>query len=578
MRDCPAPEAIEQVATDPDAAPPDVLEHIAACPRCRERLDRADPGANWVLLADTRPDHEPRGWFLDRLKTAVRYAATGPATRGDDPVVPGYAIEDEIARGGMGVVYRARDLALGRTVAIKVLRADLADNASQLARFFGEAKALAALQHPNVVPLFQVGEVGGRPFLVMEYVGGGTLRHAMGGPWPPGAAAKLVRTLADATAAVHKIGVIHRDLKPGNVLLCGDVPAGDRATLTPKVADFGLARFLDDTNRQTRTGDVFGTPEFMAPEQARGDHRSIGPETDVWALGVILYELLTGRAPFAGETWRDTLEFVQSGEPVPPPVLVPGVPGELAAVCLKCLKKKPQRRYRTAGALRDDLDQFLANRPVSALPRSRLGRLVAGVRRNPGPAVPWALLVAVLVVGGVLVAVREQDARRRAEVAAAEADQLRTRHEQALRELYAARIALAEQALATGQPERAEAILMTCKPAGGDADERGWEWNYLLNRVHGPARLDLKLADSQRHGFEDVHLVPVGEATSPDGRRTVRIGEDGVPVLYDRDGRALLRLPTAGSRVIGVLFIKEGRWLAARTADETVVAFDGAPP
>ncbi|WP_439627815.1 protein kinase domain-containing protein [Gemmata sp.] len=577
MRECPPSEAIEQVATDPDAVPPAVLEHLAACARCRERLDRADPGANWVLLAETRPDHEPKGWFLDRLKTAVRYAATGPATR-DDPVVPGYAIEEEVARGGMGVVYRARDLTLGRTVAIKVLRADLADHVSQLARFFGEAKALAALQHPNVVPLFQVGEVGGQPFLVMEYVGGGTLRHAMGGPWPPEAAARLVRTLADATAAVHKIGVIHRDLKPGNVLLCGDAPATDRATLTPKVADFGLARFLDDTNRQTRTGDVFGTPEFMAPEQARGDHRSIGPETDVWALGVILYELLTGRAPFAGETWRDTLEFVQSGEPVPPPLLVPGVPPELAAVCLKCLRKKPHRRYRTAGALRDDLDQFLANRPVSALPRSRAGRLVASVRRNPGPAVPWALLVAVLVVGGVLVALRHRDDRLRAEAAAAQEAQLLVRHEHALRELYAARIALAVQALASGQGERAEAILGACKPAAGDADERNWEWYYLLNRVHGPARIDLKLADSQRHGFEDVHLHPTPQAVSPDGRRTARIGDDGVLELQDQDGRMLLRLPPAGSRVIGVLFIKDGRWLAARTADETVVAFDGAPP
>ncbi|MBA4187847.1 MAG: hypothetical protein C0467_07500 [Planctomycetaceae bacterium] len=582
MMPCPSADAIAQAAVDPDAAPPEVLEHIAVCARCRQLLDRVESPVNWNWLNDTEPKHEPKTRFLDRLKAAVRYTVGEPTERDEvGPKVPGHTVEAEIARGGMGVVYRAKDTALGRVVAIKALRQEFAANTAQLARFVGEAKALAALQHPNVVQLFHVGESGGQPYIVMEYVPGGTLRHAMkGDPWEPAVAARFIRTLADATAAVHKIGVIHRDLKPGNVLMASDdqlTPDG-KSTTRPKIADFGLARFLNAVDHQTRTGDVFGTPEFMAPEQARGDHRKVGPETDVWALGVILYELLTGRVPFTGETAHDTLELVKDGTPASPELLRPGVRRELAAICMKCLEKPPQRRYRAAADLRDDLDQFLAGRTVSALPRSWAGRVAAAVRRNPLTAIGW-LLIVVALLGTLGWGAWERHA---ASVALAEAaaqyEQMSQRHEHTTRELYATRIDLVTRALAAGNTTGAKSLLTACLPVAGDPDQRGWEWYYLSNRLLGPARIDLRLSDADRHGFDDVKLHPNTETLSADGRRRVVIDATGQLVLYDQDRRVLLHLPAAPGRAVGVKFSKDGRWLAARTAEDAVVVYDGGVP
>lgn len=582
MTPCPAPDAITRAAAEPDEVPPEILEHLASCSRCREILERAEPPVNWDWLADTQPNHEPKPRFLDRLKAAVRYTVTGPAEQDDVGLsIPGYAIEAEIARGGMGVVYLAKDLALGRAVAIKVLRPDLATNTGQLSRFIGEAKALAALQHPNVVQLFHVGESTGHHYLVMEYVPGGTLRHAMKSDlWEPVAAARLIRTLADATAAVHRIGVIHRDLKPGNVLMSAvrDLSTEGTTANRPKVADFGLARFVNEANPQTRTGDIFGTPEFMSPEQARGDHRKVGPETDVWALGVILYELLTGRVPFVGETSFDTLELVKSSPVVPPELVRPGISRDLAAITSKCLEKKPHRRYRTAVALRDDLDLFLAGRPVSAYPRSWVGRVISEIRRRPWAAIRWSLL-AVIVSGSLgLAGWQWNKGRSTASITTAELVRLREQHDTTIRELYATRIAIVARALAAGHIADAETWLAMCRPTAGDPDARGWEWNYLSNRLHGPAQIDLRLADTDRHGFDDVKLVPNSEATSPDQRRRVVIDPAGRLAIYDLDGRFLLEMPTVPGRIIGVRFSKDGRWLAVRTSDDAVVAFDGLAP
>jgi len=581
MNPCPEPDALARAVADPDTAPADILEHLAGCARCRDLLEQNDPPTKWDWLGETERKHEPKTWFLDRLKAAVRYTVSGPVEVSESPPdVPGYAIEAEIARGGMGVVYRARDVALGRTVAIKVLRSDLVSHPRQLARFLGEAKALAALSHPNVVQLYQAGEADGKPYLVMEYVADGTLRHALQtGSWEPFAAAQLVCTLADATAAVHRIGVIHRDLKPGNVLMCADHQRHptDGSSLRPKIADFGLARFLESADRLTRSGDVFGTPEFMAPEQARGDNAVIGPEADIWSLGVILYELLTGRPPFVGPTSVDTLELVKSSVPISPELVRPGIPPDLVAVCLKCLEKNPARRYRTAEALRDDLDRFLADQPVLALPRSWLGRIALSIRRQPAAFVTRLVLLVIVFAAIVSVHYERQAARKAAGESAAEIARLYQQHETAIRELYAVRIMLAGKAIAEGDLMDAQAWLAICRPETGEPDPRGWEWSYLSNRLRGPARIELRLGETDPHGFEDVKLFPSNESISPDQRRRATIDPAGRLLVHDQDGRLLLQLPPISGKLIGLKFSKDGRWLAVRTAEEMLIVFDGLP-
>jgi serine/threonine-protein kinase len=314
-------------------------------------------------------------------------AARGPATL---PPVAGYELLDELGRGGMGVVYQARHLALNRVVALKMVRTGGDAGPEEAARFRAEAEAAARLQHPHVVQIFEVGEHEGRPYLALEYAAGGSLARKLGGtPLSPAEAAALVEPLARAVDAAHGRGIVHRDLKPGNVLLTADG--------TPKVADFGLARCAGAEGAHTQTGAVLGTPSYMAPEQAAGKSREVGPAADVYALGAILYECLTGRPPFKGATPLETLEQVRSREPVPPSHLQPRVPRDLETVCLKCLEKEPHRRYASAAALADDLARFREARPVSARPVGRLGRAWKWCRRRPAAAA----LAAVVFLGAL---------------------------------------------------------------------------------------------------------------------------------------------------------------------------------
>lgn len=576
MTTCPTSEEITKVVADPETVPTEVLEHVAECPICRRALETADGPVRWDWLSDARPaddaPDDPNPWFLDRMKAAVRYTVTGrPADPG--PVIPGYAVEAEIARGGMGVVYRARDLHLGRTVAVKVLPPDAAPDPGRLARFLIEARALAALQHPNVVQLFHAGEVGGRPYLVMEYVPGGTLRQVLrADPWEPADAARLLRTLADATAAAHRLGIIHRDLKPGNVLL-----TGTDARSTPKIADFGLARFLDAPDHLTAAGEVLGTPEFMAPEQARGETDRLGPETDVWALGATLYETLAGRPPFTGLTRQHTLTQVTSADPIPPARLRPGLPPELCAIALKCLEKQPHRRYRTAADLRADLDRFLAGQPVLARPRSAVRRWVDRAARRPVRTAAWVAGLGALVAGAGVAGADWAAARAGWAAAAAEVGRLRTQGAADRGDLYAARVTLADRALDAGRAADAAGWLAACRPAAeGDPDPRGWEWHYLSNRLRGPARIDLRVTDAAARGYDFPPPGRDAEAISPDRRRRVSVGPDGRPTVHDDDGRVLIHLGVPGAeKIVGLHFSKDGRWLAARTATDGVLVYDG---
>src|SRR3954470_1773112 len=301
------------------------------------------------------------------------------------PPIPGYELLGVLGRGGMGVVFKARHLRTDRVVALKVPgHLDLETRT----RFTTEAQAAARVSHPNIVQVYEVGEYDGRPFLALEYVPGGTLADRLTGtPFPPRGAAALAETLARGGGAAHEHGVVHRDLKPANILLQSS-PAPVRnpqSTIvelraaglgTVKVTDFGLARRLDVDTGQTQSGMILGTPDYMAPEQAAGDARRVGPAADVWALGAILYECLTGRPPFRGTGMLDTLDQVRTFDPVPPRRLQPAVPRDLETICLKCLHKDPARRYPDATELADDLRRFAAGEPVRARPISRLERWV----------------------------------------------------------------------------------------------------------------------------------------------------------------------------------------------------------
>jgi tetratricopeptide (TPR) repeat protein/tRNA A-37 threonylcarbamoyl transferase component Bud32 len=325
----------------------------------------------------------------------TRVAGEPPADDPDaPPTIPGYEIHGVLGRGGMGVVYKARQMRTDRVVALKVPgHLDLETRV----RFTTEAQAAARVSHPHIIQVFEVGEHQGRPFLALEFVDGGTLAERLTGtPLPARSAAALAETLARAIGAAHNQGVVHRDLKPANVLLqspqssvrglqSDTVRLGteDSGLGTVKVADFGLARRLDVDAGQTRSGMILGTPDYMAPEQAAGDARTVGPAADVWALGAILYELLTGRPPFRGTGMLDTLEQVRTHDPVQPRRLSPAVPRDLETICLKCLHKDPTRRYPAAGELADDLKRFLDGLPVRARPVSRVERWLKRARRNP---------------------------------------------------------------------------------------------------------------------------------------------------------------------------------------------------
>jgi eukaryotic-like serine/threonine-protein kinase len=331
---------------------------------------------------------------------------------------PGFDILGKLGEGGMGVVYQARQTALNRVVALKMIRGQSRPDSQQLARFHREAESVARLQHPNIVQVFETGEHEGQPYFAMEFVPGGSLQQKIAGtPQPVREAARLVLTLALAMQHAHDQDVIHRDLKPANILLLsggvvsgkeehGTQPTTHHSPLTahqPKITDFGLAKQLDDASGQTHTGAIMGTPSYMAPEQAEGKIKHIGPWTDVWALGAILYEMLTGRPPFKGEGMWDTLEQVRKEDPVPVRRLQPRCPRDLETICLKCLRKAPLARYPSARELAVDLERFLDNRAIKARPAGVGKRLAKWARRRPAlAALAVVLILSAAGVAGLL--------------------------------------------------------------------------------------------------------------------------------------------------------------------------------
>jgi serine/threonine protein kinase len=308
------------------------------------------------------------------------------------PSVPGYEILDELGRGGMGVVYRAVQVGLKRVVALKLIRDGALASAQDRGRLQIEAEAVARMSHPNIVQIYDVGEFRGLPFLAMELVEGGSLEeHLAGRPLSPAEAAKITRVLALAVEHAHSRHIVHRDLKPANILLQRPEVGSQRSeqmpeasselcsltsNLCPKITDFGLAKRLNtESTGWTQEGAVLGTANYMAPEQAAGRVRDIGPAVDIYALGAILYQLLTGVPPFQGDSWNETLQRVLFDEPIPPARLQADVPRDLETICLKCLEKQPDRRYTRAADLAADLERFLEGRAVSAIPLSEVERM-----------------------------------------------------------------------------------------------------------------------------------------------------------------------------------------------------------
>src|SRR5262245_2919003 len=433
MTYCPSDEEIKSLLADAlGAATRDaVAQHVEGCASCQEKLASltATPEPEtWRRAVQSLKVSEAEEQLVRRLKgmhpssgpmrlerEAVDFtsktADLGPADgQAGRPTVPGYEILGELGRGGMGVVYQARQLALQRTVALKMILIGTHARPRDLARFRAEAEVLARLQHQNIVQVYDVGEAAGRPYFALEFVAGGSLaQHLAGKPLPARPAAQLIETLARAAHAAHAHGVVHRDLKPANILLVsGGVMRGEwsdasspfttppltshDSLLTPKITDFGLAKFVDDdgeaTGRRgpTITGEFLGTPNYMAPEQAATPRQPVGPPADIYALGAILYELLTGRPPFTGETPLETVLQVLHNEPVSVTRLQPSVPRDLETVCLKCLQKEPRKRYASALELADDLHRFLTGEPIRARPVSVVEQAWKWVRRRPGMA------------------------------------------------------------------------------------------------------------------------------------------------------------------------------------------------
>lgn len=336
-----------------------------------------------------------------------------------------YDALDEIGEGGMGRVYKAVDRNLGRLVAVKVLRST---DPFECSRFRGEAELIATLEHPNIVQIYAIDTTpDGHPYLVLEYAEGGSLDRELGGrPQEPRRAAEMMETIARAVQYAHEKGVIHRDLKPANVLRSKDKVL--------KLTDFGLAKEMDVSSGMTPSGAVMGTPSYMSPEQAEGKVKVLGPTTDVYGLGAIMYEMLTGRPPFRGVNMADTLEQVRWAEPAPPTRLAPRLPRDLSTICLKCLQKSPARRYQTAGELADDLRRWLNGETITARPAPSWERLWRHVRRRPWEAatVATSFLLVALLIGGLVRHSRQQDRDRaqRELSATEEAAALKFRQEQ----------------------------------------------------------------------------------------------------------------------------------------------------
>ena len=472
-----------------------------------------------------------------------------------------YELLTEIARGGMGVVYRARQISLHRVVALKMIIAGQLASKEEVARFRREAEAAANLDHPNIVPIYEVGENEGNHYFSMKLIEGGNLAHRMTSDAGPGAnkneqraAAALLATIARAVHHAHQRGILHRDLKPANILMDKEGQ--------PYVTDFGVARRVGGQSSSTQTGHLVGTPSYMSPEQARSE-KVLTTAVDVYSLGAILYELLTGRQPFRAETPLDTVLQVLDQEPVPPRQIGPQINADLETICLKCLEKDPVNRYGSAEALADDLDRWRAGEPITARPVTRPERLWRWSRRNPIIAASAAAAIVALVLGTTIST--HFALRASAEARLARRDELKL-----LRNLYLSQMNQAWLSWQAGEIGVAQQILEGQEPdRTGGRDMRGFEWDFLSRLARSSQRtlwqpkLPPEIGPHLTDGWQRVAFRPGTSQMAwvnwpPDG--------GGVAEVILADTATGERKRTF-SNLSGVQFSPDGKWLAGCSAE-----------
>jgi WD40 repeat protein len=508
------------------------------------------------------------------------------------PRIGRYRITRELGRGGMAVVYHAEDMHLHRPVALKMILAGEHAGVEQLARFLVEAETVARLHHPSIVQIHEINQHEGRPFFALEYIAGGSLADRLDGtPQPPRLVAALLEQLARTVQYAHSHGIVHRDLKPANVLLRArpeppDPPKARRATpswlegVDPLITDFGLAKHLDLGRGLTRTDQVLGTPQYMAPEQAVGDSRLVGTPADIYSLGAILYELLTGRPPFQGTSPMEVLLLATSKEPEPVSRLCPQVPTDLATICMKCLEHEPARRYATAEGLANDLRRFLQGEPIAARSPSELTRLWKWARRRPAVAGLLAGLVVVTLAGLAGVSWQWWEAVQQKQDALRARGEAQAAQEKAERSLYYSHIARAQQEWRLNNVTGAEQLLAQCPE-----ERRGWEWRYLDRLCHADL-LTLPLPSDPGKGHLDW---VTGVAYSSDGKLLASVGgtpswtselgrgTKGAVILWEAaTGRWLRTLGGEEDLLTGVAFHPQGRLVAASSAEGIVKLWDVA--
>jgi WD40 repeat protein/serine/threonine protein kinase len=522
------------------------------------------------------------------------------------PHIPGYDVLEELGRGGMGVVYKARQIGLNRLVAIKMILAGSLAGYSQVRRFHAEAEAVAQMQHPNIVQVYETGEwrpdgVGAPvPYFSLEFVEGGSLdKHLGGNPLRPREAAQLVETLARAMHAAHERGIVHRDLKPGNILLA--VASTQRSTIrtmadasvsltmdhvplttVPKISDFGLAKQVHTDSGTTRTGEIVGTPSYMAPEQAVGNTKAVGPAVDVYALGAILYETLTGRPPFKAPTAVATITQLLSEDPVPVTQLQVGTPRDLDTICLKCLAKEPARRYATAQELADDLSRFQRGDPIRARPPT-IGYLARKFIQKHRTRLAVAAGVLLLMLLGTVLAFLRIDAERDRAVDALGREEVAKRDVQSL--LDQAR--KSNQTLAQQQRDL-QHLLAESYLQSGISDcvklEPGLGLSSLL-AAHEAAPPDDPLRQSIRllmTGWElslFPRLMHDGEIEAvgfhPSDEFVMTASRDGTVQFWDiKTGRPQGRPLQPGGKVWSAVFSPDGRLLATGDDQRGVTIWD----
>jgi WD40 repeat protein len=500
--------------------------------------------------------------------TAVTPAAAPPPSA--KPPFGGYELLDELAHGGMGIVYKARQIAADRIVALKMLLSGAWASPEQIERFRVEAVAAAKLDHPHILPIYEVGTHDEQHYFTMKFVTGGTLADRLKPYHNRGVPAELlpewVRTLTQVTRAIHfahQHGILHRDLKPANILLDADG--------TPFVCDFGLAKNLvDDTGQLTHTGAIMGTPAYMPPEQARAE-ATLTVAADVYGLGAMLFEVLTGRPPFVGRSAMEIVTRVMVDEPPSVRSLAPQSPRDLATIAAKCLEKRPQQRYESAGLLADELDRWLRGEPIAARPVSTTERVLRWCWRNPVVSGLVALVVVALVTGlGVAIHYAQEAAERArvAELAQAEAKSAQTEAlviaEVAQANLYVARINLAFIAFTRGHLDQALKMLEPyATPAPDQRDRRGWEWHYIwemandeLHRWEWPSWARAVPAVSYAHDGTCLALVVADDRAEVwdvqrNTRRATLTGAAGAwkQAVFSADGTSVAGLAAHEPRV-----------------------------